>query len=75
MAAKSKKTKSKPQKRKYTKSKPKTKVVYRTKPQTKSSASEDVNDMTRSIGKLAITGAGTIMALGIAGGIANAFKK
>ena len=74
MATKSKKTTKKP-KRKYTKSKQKTKIVYHTKPQKKSSASDDVNDMTRSIGKLAITGAGTIMALGVAGGIANAFKK
>lgn len=74
MATKSKKPKGKKPKRKYTKSKPKTKIVYRTKP-AKYSASSDIDDMTRSMGKLALTGAGTMMILGVGKGIADSFKN
>lgn len=73
MATKSKKNKGKKPARRYTKSKPKTKIVYRTKP-TKPMASDDIDAMTRTIGKLALAGAGTIMILGVGKGIADSFK-
>lgn len=66
------KKKSKPT-RKATRAKPKTKTVVRYVEKPRSS-SDDINEMTGTIGKLAITGAGAMMAMGIAGGVAGAFN-
>jgi hypothetical protein len=65
------KKKSKPT-RKATRAKTKTKTVVRYVEKPRNSASDDINNMTGTIGKLAITGAGAMMAMGIAGGVAGA---
>jgi hypothetical protein len=51
-----------------------TKKTQRASP-TRNTASNQIDEMTGSIGKLAITGASATMALGIGAGFANAFKS
>jgi hypothetical protein len=55
----------------------KRKTRSKTKPakKTRNSRGNTVDDMTNTIGKVAIVGATSIMALGVAGGIANAMRR
>jgi uncharacterized protein YlxW (UPF0749 family) len=56
--------------------KPAYKKQIRRKTQKKQQDTSDyLGDMTKSIGQLAVTGAGVMMTMGIASGVANAFSS